>query len=490
MRTNLLALALPLALTACLPDETGIDHTVLTGTLTIPPATAEDTRGNNDLAAASPLGADDSTSLTYRSVVVAGKVSSWEPQGIGALYGDPDYYVFTPIADGTFTVTLTFATAPGSGIDADTADTAGATADADVFQVELIDPATYDAATGAGVLSSASTDGTGGVYSFTYDVAAGTDYALLVAGASTDDVEELLAYTLVVSGSTPDDSTILVGAYLGSDPQVAESPVGGTNATTWTYDATTYTWSGAYRMMWLRAVTPAPEDTDTGDLFEPASTVEEGPATVYLRAGTLSALNAAPAAGALYTTVSVEAGSTNAETPVDAPLVLDGVFPKVIGIQATETLPDTTLAEIVDADNTVVLETLVAQDLGMLSGLGYVDVISGSVVLDPAFEGWNGTNDSDAYAFTVPEAMSVRMTTSWPDATADVDIGIWGDVADWGRVDLFWYYGDDNCLSGDNPEVCELVVTLEPETTYYVVVLGYLGTDEQPYTVEMEWVAP
>ncbi|MDP2304448.1 MAG: hypothetical protein Q8P18_00300 [Pseudomonadota bacterium] len=490
MRSSLLLLSLAsLGLSGCLPDEKGIDRTVLTGTLTIPPTLVEDGRTNNSVATAQPIGADESKSLTYRTVVVDGKVISWVP-GLEATYGDPDYYTFTPIADGTFTFDLTFETVPGSGVDPDTADTAGASVDADVLVVELIDPATYDATTGAGVLSSGTTDGTGGVYQLTWDVVAGTDYVLLVAGTTTDDEETPLPYSLVVSGSAPDDTTILVGAYLGADPQVAEDPAGGTTANTWVYDPVTYTWSGVYRILWLRTVIPAPPDEDTGDLFEPTSTVEEGPETVYLRAGTLTSLNASPSAGALYTTASVQSGATGEATVVSEPLVLDGVFPKVIGIQATETLPDTTLAEIDPAAYTLIADTLVAQELGMLSGLGYVDIVSGSSVLDPATSGWNGTNDSDAFAFTVPESMYVRMLAAWPDAAADIDFGIWYLDPEYGIVDLFSTFGDSYCLTGANPEVCESVVTLEPEVTYYLLALGYLGTDEQPYTVELEWVAP
>lgn len=478
-----------LALSACLPDEVGIDRTVLTGTLTIPPAFVDDGRTNNDFGTAQPLGADGSASLTYRSVVVAGKVMSWTP-GLGGGYGDPDYYAFAPIADGTFTFDLTFETTPGTGVDPDTADTAGVTVDADVFVVELIDAATYDASTGTGILATGTTDGTGGRYQLSWDVTAGTDYVLLVAGATTDDAETALPYTLVVSGSAPGDATILVGAYPGTDPQVAEDPAGGTTANTWVYDPLTYSWSGAYRILWLRTVIPAPADTDPDDLIQPTSTVEEGPETVYLRAGTLTSLNVSPSAGALYTTASVQSGATGDATDVTEPLVLDGVFPKVIGQEVAETLPDTTLAELDLADYTLITDTLVSQELGMLSGLGYVDIVTGSSVLDPAASGWNGTNDSDAFAFTVPESMNVRLIAAWPDATADIDFGIWYADADYGLTDLFSTFSDAHCLTAANPEVCESVVTLEPEVTYYLLALGYLGTDEQPYTVELEWVAP
>ncbi len=514
--TLLLSLALPAPvlaalalLPACLPDEKGIDRTVLTGTITIPPLLIEDVRTNSVFSAAQPLGGE-SKSLTWRSVVVNGRVSEWVPDPeTDAIYGDADYYAFAPVADGTFTFDLSFVTTPAppadTGADTAPADTAPAdtgdtgdtaapapvsTIDADVIVVELIDPATYDPATGAGVLLTTTTDGSGGAFSFSYDVTAGTNYVLLLAGSVTDAPAEDVAYTLVVNGSAPTDSTILVGAYLGADPQIAEDPAGGTTAMGWVYDAATYTWNASYKIMWLRTVTAPGPDEDTGDEFEPTSTVEEGPSTVYLRAGSLTSLNASPAAGALYTTASVEASATGETTEVTTPLVLDGVFPKVVGQQVSETLPDVTVAELDLADYSLVEETLVAQELGMLSGLGYVDIVSGSSVLDPAYSGWNGTNDSDAFAFTVPESMYVRMVAGWTDAAADIDFGIWYADPEYGIIDLFSSFGDSYCLTGANPEVCESVVTLEPDVTYYLLALGYLGTDEQPYTVELEWVAP
>ncbi|MFN7146867.1 MAG: hypothetical protein ACK4YP_24040, partial [Myxococcota bacterium] len=313
-------------------------------------------------------------------------------------------------------------------------------------------------------------------------------YVLRVLPVSTDATTEELPYTLVVSGSAPDDTTVLAGAYLGADPTVAENPVGGTNVTGWTYDAATATWTGSWTMMWLRQVVAVP-DTDTGDLFEPSPEVTEGPETVYLRAGTITTLNAGPAAGALYTTTSVEVKPTGGGMTLDEPLVLDGVAPKVIGVQVAEEVPDVTLAEVDAATGVLDTTTLVAQDIGLLSGLGYVDIITGTTTFDPSYEGWNLGNDSDAFAFTVPESMYVRMKVTWPDKTADIDIGIFFDDPDYGFSDLMGY-SDPNCMTAADPEECTSVITLEPEIPYYVVPLGYLGTDEQPYTVELEWMAP
>jgi hypothetical protein len=128
----------------------------------------------------------------------------------------------------------------------------------------------------------------------------------------------------------------------------------------------------------------------------------------------------------------------------------------------------------------------------MASGLGFVDVLDGTIAFDPSISGWEG-NDGDAYAFTVPETMYVSMNASWADAAADIDFGIWGVLPgyeEFGIIDVFWSFSDAHCLTGANPEVCESLVPLEPDVTYYLVALGYLGTDDEPYHVELEWIAP
>jgi hypothetical protein len=467
---------------ACIPDETGIDHTIVSGTVVIPPALIDEKRGNDSVATAQPIGPDDSTTLTYRSVVVSGTIDNWTPSGLGAVYGDPDFYAFSPAGDGTQTFTVRFTTT-ASG--ADTGDT-GATLDADVLDVQVVDAAAYDPATGAGVVASGSTDGSGGEFALDATLTKGKPYAVLVGGVSSLSGAEL-AYTLVVSGNTP-DSNILIGAYLGDDPAVKENPIGGTTATDFVYDAETSTWTGAWTMMFIRSVT-APA-VDTGDTDVPVDSVVEGADAGWIRGGTLTSLNKSPSAGALYATTSLAFSASGHDQTVADPLVLDGVFPKVIGQEVVEVVPDTTLAEVDEATGILNTDTLVAQEVGMLSGLGYVDLIDGSSVLDPsAADGWNTGHDSDAYAFTVPEEMYVTMTVDWPDTTADLDIGIWSQDAYYGMIDLF-AYSDVTCSTGSDPEVCEAAYPLEPDTQYYVLVLGYHGVDEQPYQVQLEWVAP
>ena len=276
-----------------------------------------------------------------------------------------------------------------------------------------------------------------------------------------------------------------MGAYAGGDPTVAEDPLGGATPTGWTQDPETLAWSAGYEIMGLRGLVNV-ADTDTADDQAANPELTEGADTVYLRAATVPVLNASPAAGALYSSASVSVAPTGGPLEVGEPIVLDGVFPKVVGLTVTETEESSC---VVTADTTLEESTLVAQDVGMVSGLGFVDVFDGTIEFDPTVEGWEG-NDSDVFAFTVPEPMYVRMTVGWPDAAADIDIGIFGAYEDFGLVDWFSGFGDSYCLSSANPEVCETVIPLDPAVTYYLAVLGYAGTDPQAWHAELEWVAP
>ncbi len=473
---------------ACDVPETGYDKTILTGTATIPPAsvTEVDTHSAPNDATPQPLGDAGSSALTYRAVMLSGTTSSWTPKtdshGVTAPYGDADLYAFSPVADGTFTVTLSFAT----GANPDTA----AGSDAVVYDCYIVDATTLDLVANLG---SGSTDGSGGTYTASADVLAGGSYILVIGGISNANGDTETPYTAVLSGSAPVENTVLVGAYLESDPAVASAPVGGTTVTGWTFDTGTNTWNGTYTVTYLLSVT-TPVDTSSTDTAAdsggadtapvPSPTVDNaltGP--IYLMAGTLTNLNGTPAAGSLYSTVAIQASATDTTTAVANPIVLDALFPKVIGVQATEATPDTTTVSL-DANYALVPDTLVAQDLGMLSGLGYVDTIDGSLTL--AGTGW-AANDGDAYSFTVPAAVNVRMTASWSNTTDDLDFGIFGDYQTYGYIDWFSSFGSTYCLTGSDPEACATEVQLEPDTTYYLVALGYAGNEEEPYHIELEW---
>lgn len=505
-----------LLLLACRGPESGLDKSVITGSVVIPPGAYDEVETrqstNDELATAFNIGPDDSPSLTYRAVVVGGEAEDFLLTERGQLYGDPDHFAFSPIAEGDFTITLTLGGTMGpvppptpttgddtgtTGDDTGTAgDDTGTTGDdtgtpAPVYvDAVVFDLVVYDAADGSEVYR-ANTDGAGGVLVATFPVVAGGDYVVLIGGVHSTTEEVPAQYTAVFSGSTPGDETILVGAYAEGDPAVGSNPLGGASVGAWTWDAPTLTWTGTYEIQFIRGVDGPVLDSGFDPVTDPYPnpTIDEQVDLVYLMAGTLTSLNATPAAGALYSVTSVEVAVNHAGVEVESPLVLDGTFPKVIGIVTAESQPDTTIAEL-NADYTLNLDTLVSQDIGMLSGLGYVDILDGSSVLDPATAGWGGGNDSDAFAFTVPESVLVRMSAAWADVAADLDFGIWGDFPPYGTIDYFSSFSDSYCLTGANPEICETIVPLEPGITYYLVALGYLGTDEQAYHVELEWVAP
>jgi hypothetical protein len=160
------------------------------------------------------------------------------------------------------------------------------------------------------------------------------------------------------------------------------------------------------------------------------------------------------------------------------------------GRTIAEALPDQTTAEMEPGTSTLVAESLVAQEAGVASAIGVTDTVNGTIVLDPDHQGWNGTNDSDAFTLHVPADARVRLTASWPDATADLDFGIWYDDESLGFVDLFSSWGPGSCLAGDAPSECVSDYVLLPETPYELIALGYLGTEDQPYTITLEWLAP
>ncbi|MFZ5478554.1 MAG: hypothetical protein ACOZNI_17420, partial [Myxococcota bacterium] len=365
----------------------------------------------------------------------------------------------------------------------DTSDTGAGYSDAVVYQVEIYDMASYDADAGTGILLSTTTDGSAGAFSTTVDLAADGEYVVLIAGIVTPDLELAGDYSLKIESAAPGDLDVLIGAYAGSDPLVAEAPLGGTTANTWEYDAETMTWSGAWRMYQLREVTAVP-DEDTGDLDIPNPEIEEGNIKeVSVRGGSVATLNSSPMAGDLYASAATSVSISGAEVAVDAPIVLDAVRPKVLGIVTVEEEPDATEAHL-DADYLLVLDTLAAQDIGVVSGLGFVDTIDGvlNVVSD---SGVYDDNDSDAYAFQVAEELHVTMTAGFDNAAADLDFGLFGEY------DGVWLdYTDYTCFNVLNPELCTTVVPLQPGATYYVLALGYSGIGDDAYHIELEWAAP
>lgn len=476
---SLLLLALPVLLSllvGCQGPETGLDKSIVTGVITIPPvavAEIEDAADadNDDPLAPQYVGADGSAALSYRAVIVDGTVGEFGslPQGGGPR--EPDAYGFSPLIDGDFTFWLQY-------------ETDASTEGRDYTETVVLHVEVYDLDAGGVSVFSEPTDGSGGAWSGTVPVTGGVEYAVMVWG-EYGEVVETAPYTLIISGSTPGPESILVGAYLEGDPAVASAPVGGTTVPEWAFDEDTWTWGGAYEALFMRSVVNAEQTSDDPGAALANPTIDEAVSKVYMMAGTLSSLNKSPSAGSLYTTASVEVTLNGESVQVPEPLVLDGIFPKVPGVQVAETLPDTTFAEL-DGNYNLVLDTLVAQEGGALTGPGFVDSVDGTMSLTGG-DGWE-VNDSDAYQFTVTEAGYASITAAFddPSATADLDFMFYGDDGSGTYIDYMYF----DCASVVNPELGTLYIPTAPDMTYYLLALGYSGSGDIPYHIEIEWTAP
>lgn len=272
------------------------------------------------------------------------------------------------------------------------------------------------------------------------------------------------------TGGPTEPEGVLIGAYAKSDPLVAENPLGGTTVTDWKYRPDDDTWLGNWRMLFIRTVVTT--DEDTGDDVPAVTVATEGAEKVYIRGGTMATLNSAPIAGDLYSTASLGLTFEGDEITVEQPVVLDGVAPRVIGYEWQEDAEDTSVVAYdgIDLD----LVNTVAQDLGDVSPVGFLDILEGSLAFD--------LGDGDVYSFTVPADASVALSAAFDDpGGTDLDFYVYGpDGAD-------MTVGD--CLTENNPEVCNEGPFAAGET-YYFEVVGYAGSGDIGYTVDFAWIAP
>ena len=141
---------------------------------------------------------------------------------------------------------------------------------------------------------------------------------------------------------------------------------------------------------------------------------------------------------------------------VEDPVMIDEFAPVVVGFDIYEIEPnDTDVAYYFE-------EKDLAQDLGSLSGPGFVDIVSGAIIYDSEDQGWSGENDT--FKFQVPESSAINFTMSWGSSGTDLDILMLdaeGNIVDYG------YYGF--------PEVpvYGTSVLYEPGMDYYIACLLY-----------------
>jgi hypothetical protein len=153
-------------------------------------------------------------------------------------------------------------------------------------------------------------------------------------------------------------------------------------------------------------------------------------------------------------------------------------------IEVSEPLPDTTTATM-QADYVSLLpEATTTADLGELAPCPLL--LTGTLGLT-GVNGW-GSNDSDAWTFTLPEPATIQLNASWHD-DADLDFGVWGEGEDGVWSNQMDTSAADGCTGNTNPARCTTPAPLQADTTYYLLALGYLGAadTDDAYTITLEW---
>lgn len=470
MRTSPYTLTLALSvigLIGCRGYETGIDRTVIQGTLSIPPQLVnedESAQGlNDDVEVPSDLGY-----LVGRVIQVSGTCLDFSRSTFdGSPTGDLDWYTFVSQGDATITLAFDY---PGPGSDVDP--------ESPPDETIAYDVSVYDLDAGV-VIAGGGTVGTYGAYETSFDVLSGVRYGVRVGG--TKNLDSAAEYTLELSGLDPNEGSFLVGAYLEADPALRDDPVGGTSVSELAYDDASMTWAGPFEILFIRSVEPA--TSEYGVLPED---VDEALSVAYLMGGDISTLNGGILAGTMFSSVmpEVSLSTDDAETDLvtDVAVVVDTVQPIQYGWTFSEVEPNDVGIGSNDTNYLLDGDTSVANVTNVASGLGYLDTIAGSLTYAVDDPGWG--SDIDVFALTVSEELSGSIKLDWSDPTYDLDLVIYG--ADGVSIAFSAY--------SDYPEIATLSdwgVTLSPGETYYIQVLGYGGAaGEMPYSVSLEWFAP
>ena len=515
--------SLTLLAVACYAPETGIDQTTLVGTVELPPAAEaleEDTDGTE--SARDTYDTAQEIELNWRWQNVGGQIRQFPP-GLE----DVDWYSFSPLADGAFTVVFEYGEeyslmpggSPGGAKEdtgqedtgaagdtdkvpnkdtgdkptddtgdtsGDTSDTAGDSADTgfselEVYAVYVHDLSELDADGNPTEIAGGLTDGSAGIFEIPLDeVTAGGSYAVSVAMVLNDN-GSYGKYEVWFSSSDPTDSGIKLGAYAdASDYANRGDPVSGAAVNNWVFDADSRTWSGTYEMLYFKSVTSDTGMNSYGEVVD-VHEVTEGAGTVYLVGGTFSSLNQGLPAGTLHNGTPIEVVlKADKENTADT-VVIDTIAPKEIGWETAEEEPN----DVAIDENTYNLsgDLADAQALPVGSGVPFVDVITGTMSLTIDDPYW--TDDQDVYALTVSESANATFALAMP---TDVDFDL--HLYDFEGTYIAVGWGEAN----SNPEFINTElwgVTLEPDTTYYIAVHPWEGAaGDHEYQIEIEWIAP
>jgi hypothetical protein len=500
------------SLIACVPSETGIDNSRIDGTVRLLPVTATE---SNELQNRDPDNAEALPTVSPAAVIVSAALlrSSVDPDGTPtgdvdhyALSTDvdlPDYALYVTIPSGSARVELldlgsrpvrVLSTVDVSGSAwvpfpapptpvTTTTTTTTDTGDTGALDTGVVDTGLTDTGTpltDTGYYTTSTTPPLTGP-----GMAQGVAYGLRVSGLSGDDGS---TYEVVLPGSSPDDTPVLVGAWLEGDIAERTDPVGGTNASGWTGGglADGWVWTGTYSVYLVRDLET--EVNTEGD--EEVVGANEELEQIYLFAGTWASLNQGLPAGTWYSStpqavvLNQEPRSllaTDAAVYEAAPLQLDTFAPVVIGFETAETEPNDIGLLNPDAFPPAIDPAALsaANSAGALSGPGFVDVFRGDLGLNGV--GY-GANDIDAWGFTVAEPSSLLLTLGWDAPSADLDLFV-VDAA--GEI-------VEGVASYDNPELGGGEWTFVPGETYTLIILGYLGDagTSTAYELTVEQAAP
>ncbi len=457
-------LTLALALAACVVPEGGIDRTVLRGTVRVEPVLGQEQMDihNHEVASATQVEAPE-----FAHKVISGVIKSWgynAETGTMLMAADKDWYAVKGTFDGTLGLTVIL-----DGL-----------AENSQVWLELVDLTVQDEETGVYAPLSFVMAGAG-QHDLSFEVVKGGLYGLRVGGAVG---EGEFPYRLILAGQDPSLAEVKVGAY--RPPESGDfsavnrgNPVGGASVGAFSL-AEDLSWTASWEMNLLRAVQTTPAAEEGGN---PTTTVDEALTEVVLLAGDFSKLEGMLKAGTWYSSGALAVDLTAAplvdeETGVsyilaETPLALDAFAPLVIGVEVAEVEPNDVP---VDGTNYTidVADPSLAQDLGALSGPGFVDILRGSSPILTADSGW--VHDVDAFHFTVPATQEIFFSLDWSDAAMDQDFVVVDGAGEWLEHGATSAKPEVNYWGG---------AIFEPETDYFLVVMGYVGTEGTDPTWEL-----
>lgn len=477
--------------TGCIRPEAGIDNTRVTGVLRVEPDRVREPAENNDV----PLAFVETDPLGYGYRLLDGELLDVEfDADTNAVRGDIDYWQVNSPRD--------------RGVSDE---------NPLVFEVTLTDPEARARLWVKNVDELTGIEGTTPTDVSEEDFTGSTEHTL-VASADVNYVIGLgglegtgpVGYKIAILGDHPDTARVLVGAYTNDDPEDRGELLGGTNAKPFTADG--YAFESWYEMLFLRDFATDEE----GDVV----TLDEDIPSAYVFAGNWANLAQGLPAGTWHSRTPVEVDLKNPgprervgtpptpEEPSDTgaaagddyetyPLIRDEpTYPTVRADQilvvdryATAVIGQTW--EVVEPNDTNLTDALQygdafdptsAQDLGILSGPGFVDEIVGGAMRDNGDGYWTGENDS--FKFQVPEPLLLNFNLSWSNPDYDLDIVLIdaeGNTLDQG------FYGF--------PEIPEVgTEVLQPDTDYFLGVLLWIGPgvsgEEVPYDLTLEQLSP